>query len=55
MVSTICFILSTFPEFNEDYEADNIGKSTPKDNDVEVKKYINGTLNGMVQSNFEAL
>ena len=46
MVSTFCFILSTFPEFNEDYDGGDIGNTTPRDNEVDKIPSINGRLNG---------
>lgn len=45
VVSTFCFILSTFPEFNEDYDGGDIGNTTPRDNEVDKIPSINGRLN----------
>ena len=46
MVSTICFILSAFPEFNEDYDDGNIHNKGLKDGVADVRQHINGTFNG---------
>ena len=51
-MSTICFILSTFPEFNEDYDGGDVDKRDPKDDIPDAKQYINGTFNGKSRNNF---